>query len=629
MGAYESPTPIIDKSSGQNLAALQGMVAKNFAMGMQGYQAKQKEIRIKKEKEDAKVDKLLKQGDNEVTQMQLSVIKTAANPGVKFKKVNWPEFWAADIKRYEFLSDSIALGTSADPSADRAEMTNIFGQVTNLTNSLGYISGTAATINESFNGNNANKPGGVYTGENAGTIEAFRIFSGQNPGSRQPRKDEGELVWDIFDGEGKLVETINPAMLQRLSELNQDAVTTISNPNKDFNEQITNSNFYNVTGVNDKGAPLFLDTDNSAGLKREFLTESYIDVKPNANGGKTYTQMFSANKDLMMTDVDFAVMAQGTTEGMFVENKNSKGALGYANTQMQNIKLTKENFINNPLFKNKYTEKNLVEGDPIGGEAYAMIMDKENDGYMFDMEGGLSAEKKDIYNLMYQKHWLNENVQAKNIKSSKPSQFTKAELNINNFKNVLKTTYVDNEKYEMNNGSVNAAKVLQDMKINDQVDNNALVDFLVVTQKSIDEQTEAFEGQYMKDFVKMPGVKFDKKGAPIMDAGQRLKMNNAKKDLVKDMQRAMDTNSVFDTRTQAVLTYDMMNAKILKKQKETLQNRQDPTYKDIDVTSDVDSKDSRNPSEDKIAFSKYMEANLNDPSRMNFMQWQANNRPTK
>ena len=30
MGAYENPVPIVDKSSGQNLAALQGMVAKSF-----------------------------------------------------------------------------------------------------------------------------------------------------------------------------------------------------------------------------------------------------------------------------------------------------------------------------------------------------------------------------------------------------------------------------------------------------------------------------------------------------------------------------------------------------------------------------------------------------------------------
>jgi len=594
MGAYENPVPIVDKSSGQNLAALQGMVAKNFAMGMQGYQARQKEIRLKKEKEEIRIGKILKKGEDEVTLMQRSVIQAQAGKDFKFKKVDWPQFFEADIREYEKLSESLALGTSESPGDDKRRMNEIFGQVTNLTDSLGYISATANTINESLNGSTANKPGGIYTGEQADTIEAFSIFSGQIAGSRQPRKEDGQTVWDVFDGEGKLVETIDPALLSRLSDLDQSVVTTISNPNAngEFNKQIIDngSGFYQIEGVNDAGAPEFSKANNNAGLNPKYLDKTKVEYLRTSDGGFTSVQMFETNYDKMMESSSFAVESSAAVEAMLAgAGKNSKGALAYANTQMQNIELTKENFINNPQFRNpdgsaKYTKENLVEGDPVGGEAFAMLNDSDNSGdYLFDLESNLTDPEKDIFNLMYQKKWLKENVQKENIKSSTTNSVTEARYNLNNFKSLVEKTYADDDKYkiEKGKGKIDASMVLTDMLNNDAINNSALTDFLVVTKDVIDQQTSSFETDYSAALVKSGEAGINPDGSTKYDRGaddgpQRQEMEKQKADLVKDLQKAIDEKSVYDKRTGAVLTYDMMNAKIQTKQKEALDTRTNP-----------------------------------------------------
>ena len=592
MGAYENPVPIVDKSSGQNLAALQGMVAKNFAMGMQGYQARQKEIRLKKEKEDIRIGKILKKGEDEVTLMQRSVIRSQANKDNKFKKVDWPQFFEADISEYEKLSEGLALGTSKSPGDDKRRMNEIFGQVTNLTDSLGYISATANTINESLNGSTANKPGGIYTGEQADTIEAFSIFSGQIDGSRQPRKQDGKIVWDVFDGEGKLVETIDPALLSRLSDLDQSVVTTISNPNADgeWNKQQINSTLLQSNGVDVNGKRIVSDRHNKQGIVPEFLIKSGIKIDRTNNGGYTSTQMYSADYNLMMQDSSFAVDSAAAVEGMFGgSGKNGKSAKAYGNTQMQNIKLTKENFINNPLFRNpdgsaKYTKENLVEGDPVGGEAFAMLNDSDNSGdYLFDLESNLTDPEKDIFNLMYQKKWLKENVQEKNIASITSNSSTKSEINLNNFKTVLKETYADDDKYKIEKGGskINASAVLTDMLNNDAINNSALTDFLVVTEDVINQQKSNFEADYGNSLVQSGDADINPDGSTKYDRGaddgpQRQEMEKQKADLVKDLQKAIDEKSVYDKRTGAVLTYDMMNAKIQTKQKEALSTRTNP-----------------------------------------------------
>ena len=586
MGAYEDSVPIVNKSEGQNLAALQGMIAKNFAMGMQGYQARQKEIRIKKEKEDAIVDKALKQGDYEVSLMQRAVLKTEAGKDFKFKQVDWSKFYEGDIAEYERLSDAIALGTSESPSADRKRMSEIYGSVTNLTESLGYISATASTINESLNGATANKPGGVYTGEQASTIQAFRIFSGQMEGSTQPRRDEsGELLWDVIDGEGKLVETVDPSLLKRLSELNQSVVTTISNPNANFQQNINDntSGIFQADGKDNAGNITTSKKDNSAGINPDLLIPSGTKLVRSSDGKSyTYVQMYSTNYDKIMKNPDFAVMASSTVEGELKKDMNHKGFYGYANTQMQNIKLTKENFINNPQFRNpdgsaKYTEKNLVEGDPVGGEAFAMINDTDKSGdYMFDMEGELTDDKKDIINMMYQKHWLRQNVPAENIASSSPVTIDTDKQKADNFKNIVETTYVKDEFIV--DGKIDAGKVLTDMYTNDAINNSALTDFLVVTKDVIDQQKSNFEANYGKSLVQSGDAGINPDGSTKYDKGadegpQRAEMEKQRADLVKDLQKAFDEKNVYDKRTGAVLTYDMMNAKIQTKQKEALNNR--------------------------------------------------------
>ena len=593
MGAYENPVPIVNKSEGQNLAALQGMIAKNFAMGMQGYQARQKEIRIKKEKEDAIVDKALKQGDYEVSLMQRAVLKTEAGKDFKFKQVDWSKFYEGDIAEYERLSDAIALGTSESPSADRKRMSEIYGSVTNLTESLGYISATASTINESLNGATANKPGGVYTGEQASTIQAFRIFSGQMEGSTQPRRDEsGELLWDVIDGEGKLVETVDPSLLKRLSELNQSVVTTISNPNANFQQNINDntSGIFQADGKDNAGNITTSKKDNSAGINPDLLIPSGTKLVRSSDGKSyTYVQMYSTDYDKIMKNPDFAVMASSTVEGELKKDMNHKGFYGYANTQMQNIKLTKENFINNPQFRNpdgsaKYTEKNLVEGDPVGGEAFAMINDTDKSGdYMFDMEGELTDDKKDIINMMYQKHWLRENVPAENIASSSPVTIDTNKQKSDNFKNILEITYANDDKYRIEKGSreIDAGMVLTDMLNNDAINNSALTDFLVVTKDVIDQQKSNFEANYGKSLVQSGDAGINPDGSTKYDKGadegpQRAEMEKQRADLVKDLQKAFDEKNVYDKRTGAVLTYDMMNAKIQTKQKEALNTRTNP-----------------------------------------------------
>ena len=601
MGAYENPVPIVNKSEGQNLAALQGMVAKNFAMGMQGYQARQKEIRLKKEKEEIRIGKILKKGEDEVTLMQRSVIKAQAGKDFKFKKVDWPQFFEADIREYEKLSESLALGTSESPGDDKRRMNEIFGQVTNLTDSLGYISATANTINESLNGSTANKPGGIYTGEQADTIEAFSIFSGQIDGSRQPRKEDGQTVWDVFDGEGKLVETIDPALLSRLSDLDQSVVTTISNPNAngEWNKQQINSTLLQSNGVDANGKRIVSDRHNKQGIVPEFLIKSGVKTVRTNNGGYTSTQMYSADYNLMMQDSSFAVDSAAAVEGMFGgSGKTGKSAKAYGNTQMQNIKLTKENFINNPLFRNpdgsaKYTKENLVEGDPVGGEAFAMLNDSDNSGdYLFDLESNLTDPEKDIFNLMYQKKWLKENVQEKNIASITSNSSTKSEINLNNFKTVLKETYADDDKYKIEKGGskINASAVLTDMLNNDAINNSALTDFLVVTEDVINQQKSNFEADYGNSLVQSGDAGRNPDGSTKYDKGadegpQRTEMEKQKADLVKDLQKAIDEKSVYDKRTGAVLTYDMMNAKIQTKQKEALNTRTNPVVTPEETTT--------------------------------------------
>ena len=116
---------------------------------------------------------------------------------------------------------------------------------------------------------------------------------------------------------------------------------------------------------------------------------------------------------------------------------------------------------------------------------------------------------------------------------------------------------------------------------NDQVNNEALKDFIVVTEDIIDDQKAAFEADYLANLAKTGDVRLGPTGQPILDKGeddgpQRQEMEKQKEKLVKDLTKAINEGSIYDTKTNSVLTYDMMNAKIQKFQKEVLNDRRDP-----------------------------------------------------
>jgi len=411
MGAYENPRINVDTQSGKNLAMMQSAVAKSFDNAMKGYANRQKEIRKENEKKELENKRTIDGINRSVTDLR----RTLGIADNKYEKTNFREIYDPMILEFEKLKTAVDLGTSSNPSQDRRKMDEIYSSVKGIgdsvTNVASYVDGMDDKIL------NIDKQGGLFSGMDPSIFKGLSIFSQKLPGKRQPRYENatnesiGDLVWDTFDDEGKLIATFDAAKLQRIGADLDELVITIPNqtdPNKEMIE-ITNSVFVKDPSGKWNGeiADQFIDKQTIVNQEKTSSTkdkDTYaITYKINKFGNKGIIDDPNFNRNVD-SDIDF----------MLALNKDQTQAVAFNNSQISKfrspkgevINFSQEDFVKG--FENKYKiEKGKLvkqNGEEVSEEIKAALAD--DDGYDFTLDRPMSEEEKDIFRIAYKKHYL-------------------------------------------------------------------------------------------------------------------------------------------------------------------------------------------------------------------------------
>jgi hypothetical protein len=371
MGAYENPQGYIDTQSGQAYRDLQNSISNIVSNIGAQYQERQKRIR----------EIGLKVGEEESAMYRKLADTQQSNPTVNFEELYRPK-----IKEYAALRTSILNGTSPDPSADRMKADSIFASVSNIKESLVDLS------SEGFldKYNKIGGPGGYALGENdPNVINAMLIFTNKLPGVKKGRfadNDPNKFVWDVYDKDNKLVQTLSAEQLKKTANGNgllktiPDAAGTIDN---------IKSTTTNVFETKDNIAtgfikPEYLITD--APFDKEIPGKKTTLIDGVAYDQKQYTPSYKIDKERIAMDPNFDAIVKAKADGLMGESNTGIDAIIFNNTYFKNMPgfqlmdadkpITDEE--RNKFFENfkKYTLDSIPDSQPIPGANTTTITEK-------------------------------------------------------------------------------------------------------------------------------------------------------------------------------------------------------------------------------------------------------------
>jgi hypothetical protein len=371
MGAYENPQGYIDTQTGQYYRELQSTIAGAVAGIAQQYKARQEEIN--------KIN--LKVGEEESAMYRTLADTQQTNPTVNFEELYRPK-----IKEYAALRTSILNGTSKDPSADRMKADAIFASVSNIKDSLIDLSSEGFLDKYAKMGG----PNGYAIGENdPKVINGMLIFANKLPGVKKGRfvdGDSNKFVWDIYDKDGSLVQTLSAEQLKKtangsgLLKTIPDAASTVDN---------IKSTTTNIFETKDNIATGF--------IKKEYLIadqpfDKEIPGKKTTvvNGveydQKQYTPSYKIDKEKIAADPNFNAVVKAKAEGYANGSESGMDAIIFNNTYFKNMEgfqlldadkpmslEDKTKFIEN--FK-KYTLDGIPSDQPIPGANTTTVTEK-------------------------------------------------------------------------------------------------------------------------------------------------------------------------------------------------------------------------------------------------------------
>jgi len=224
--SYRNPQQYVDTTTAKSFQNLQQTIAGSFAGVAQSYAQAAERRRKENEKKEAENKLTIKRINKEVSTLRRNLNITDD----KYKDTDWSSVYNPLIKEFESLSTSIEFGTSENPSADRIRRDEIYASVMGVENSIANVASYVDGMDEKIM--NVDKQGGLYGGMDPNILKGLSIFAQQLPGKRQPRFVDGnvkKLVWDVYDDQGKLVQSFDAEKLERISKGLDELLITIPN----------------------------------------------------------------------------------------------------------------------------------------------------------------------------------------------------------------------------------------------------------------------------------------------------------------------------------------------------------------------------------------------------------------
>ncbi len=401
--SYRNPQQYVDTTSAQHFQNLQSTIAGSFANVAKSFAEDQRRIQAENKQRD-KENKLIKKG---VSKEVSFLNRTLYSTDNKYPEVDFAELYNPLVKEFEDLSLKVEMGTSENPAADKTRLDQIYASVTGITDTLGNLVSFTEDYDEKMD--NLNKPGGVYGGGMDPNVNlGLNIFMQKLPGKRVPRFENGDMnkfVWDIYDDKGELVQTLSKQRLDQISKGIDEMVTIIPKTEKDLTAvQKANPNIFQ-TEQNTKTGEM---------LPNGKINDKFLGKSKNVYfaKGDTRKQYYTSNKEVnkydeggIIFDPNFNATMDSEIASTLGEGETDKSAIALHNTQFNKVKYTKEDFLNNPTFKDKgWTEETLPQF------IKDVIEDKENDGFEFDIDGNLDEDEQAVFNVAYKKNFLDKKV---------------------------------------------------------------------------------------------------------------------------------------------------------------------------------------------------------------------------
>ena len=401
--SYRNPQQYVDTTSAQHFQNLQSTISQSFSNVAKSYAEDQRRIQADNKKRD-KENKLIKKG----VQKEVSILnRTLYSTDNKYPEVDFGELYNPLIKEFEDLSLKVEMGTSEDPTADRTRLDQIYSSVTGITDTLGNLVSFTENYDEKMD--NLNKPGGIYGGGMDPNVNlGLNIMMQKLPGKRVPRYVDGNMskfVWDVYDDQGELVQTFSKQRLDQLANGIDEMVTIIPKTDKDL---------IAIKDANPNIFKLEMDKKTQKMLPSNKIQEAFLGKSKNVYfaKGDTRKQYYTSNKEVnkydeggIIFDSNFNVTMDSEIASTLGEGETDSSAIALHNTQFNKVEYTKEDFLNNPTFKDKgWTEETLPQF------IKDVIEDKENDGFEFDIDGNLNEDEQAIFNVAYKKDFLDKKV---------------------------------------------------------------------------------------------------------------------------------------------------------------------------------------------------------------------------
>lgn len=323
MGAYSNPQTLVDTQSGEHYRNLQETITRATVGTINSIAAKAEENRKKVEALQTKVGE-----EESVLYKNLSSVQQT-NPTVNFEELYRPA-----IKKYAELRTRILNGTSADPSADRMEADKIYASVGNIKNSLIDLS------SEGFLDKYAkmDSPDGYSSKySDATTMQSMLIFSNKLPGRKEGRFVDGDyskFVWDIYDKDGNLIQSMSADQLKKASSGQGLLRTTPNAADAVDNTKLAAQNIFDAKEGKLLGTvkPEYLDTANV--VERKVGSDTILET---AQGRKTvgnYQPSYKVNKELISSDQNFNSVTLAKADGMINSSDSGIEAIMFYNTHI-------------------------------------------------------------------------------------------------------------------------------------------------------------------------------------------------------------------------------------------------------------------------------------------------------
>ena len=323
MGAYSNPEAYIDTQSGQHYRNLQETITNATIGTLNTIAAKAEENKKKVEALQAKVGE-----EESILYKNLSSVQQT-NPTVNFEELYRPA-----IKKYAELRTRVLNGTSTDPSADREEAAKIYASVTTVKDSLVDL-GSEGFLDKYAK---MDAPEGYSSKfSDANTMKSMLIFSNKLPGKKVGRFADGDyskFVWDIYDNEGNLIQTMSAEQLKKASS-GQGLLKTVPNAADAVdNTKLAAQNIFDAKDNKLLGTvkPEYLDTANI--IEKKVGADTVLET---AQGRKTignYQPSYKVNKELISADQNFNAVTSAKADGMINSSDSGIEAIMFYNTHI-------------------------------------------------------------------------------------------------------------------------------------------------------------------------------------------------------------------------------------------------------------------------------------------------------